>query len=129
MENIYLSKSKYCKAVQCNKALWLSKNNPDVATEIDDEQILDNGTKVGELARRLLGEYTNIEYKENVEKMIEETNGLLKSAPNVITEASFSFNNNFCSVDILKNDTNGLEIYEVKSSTSIKDIYLFEENK
>lgn len=30
----------------------------------------------------------------------------------------------FCSVDILKNDSDGVEIYEVKSSTQIKDIYV-----
>ena len=43
--------------------------------------------------------------------------------PNIITEASFEYNKNFCSVDILKNDVDGIEIYEVKSSTSINDIY------
>lgn len=30
----------------------------------------------------------------------------------------------FCSVDILKNDIDGIEIYEVKSSTEVHDIYL-----
>ena len=56
--------------------------------------------------------------------MIENTKINLKNVPNIITEASFNFNNNFCSVDILKNDIDGLEIYEVKSSTEVKDIYL-----
>ena len=28
MGKIHLSKSKYCRAVQCNKMLWLDKNMP-----------------------------------------------------------------------------------------------------
>lgn len=43
--------------------------------------------------------------------------------PNIITEASFEYNHNFCSVDILKNDIDGVEIYEVKSSSDISQIY------
>ncbi len=43
--------------------------------------------------------------------------------PNIITEASFGYNHNFCSVDILKNDIDGVEIYEVKSSSDISQIY------
>lgn len=124
MKYMYLSKSKYCKAKQCNKSLWLLKNMPEVATEIDNQSVLDNGTKVGELAREIFGEYKNIEYQEDLSKMLEQTEELLKLAPNIITEASFNFNNNFCSVDILKNDIDGLEIYEVKSSTEVKEIYL-----
>lgn len=124
MEGIYLSKSKYCKAKQCNKALWLLKNNPKVATQIDNQAILDNGTEVGELARGIFGEYINVEYNEDLSIMIKQTTELLNNAPNIITEASFNYNNNFCSIDILKNDVDGLEIYEVKSSTAVKDIYL-----
>ena len=56
--------------------------------------------------------------------MIEETRKLLKNKPNIITEASFNYDNNFCSVDILKNNLEGVEIYEVKSSTEVHDIYL-----
>ena len=124
MKKTYLSKSKYCKAKQCNKALWLLKNNPKVATEIDNQTILDNGTEVGELARGIFGEYINVEYNEDLSIMIKQTKELLNNAPNIITEASFNYNNNFCSIDILKNDVDGLEIYEVKSSTAVKDIYL-----
>lgn len=124
MNKVYLSKSKYCRAVQCNKMLWLDKNKPEEAMSINNESILETGTKVGELARSLFGEYINIEYQSNLKEMIIETEKHLKEKPNIITEASFSYKNNFCSVDILKNDIDGMEIYEVKSSTEISDIYL-----
>ena len=42
-----LSKSLYCKAIQCNKMLWLEKNHPEEKGEIDNESVLDNGTEVG----------------------------------------------------------------------------------
>ena len=123
MNNIYLSKSKYCKAVQCNKILWLNKYKPEEAVQTARQSVFDNGTKVGEIARGLFGEYNSVEYNENLQEMIEQTINYLKQKPNIITEASFNFDNNFCSVDILKNDIDGVEIYEVKSSTSIKEIY------
>ena len=124
MSKVYLSKSKYCRAKQCNKMLWLDKNNPEYAEEISNKSVLENGTKVGELARNLFGQYSNIEYQEDLNVMIEETKKQLEKVPNVITEASFNYDNNFCSVDILKNEPDGLQIYEVKSSGHITDIYL-----
>ena len=75
-------------------------------------------------AKGLFGAYEDIEFDINLSNMIGKTNELLPNKPNIITEASFSYDNNFCSVDILKNDTDGVEIYEVKSSTKVKDIYL-----
>ncbi len=124
MGKICLSKSKYCKAIQCNKLLWLDKYKPEVAVQTARDMVLENGTKVGELARGLFGDYINIDFNKDLNVMIEETLKSLKNKPNIITEASFNYENNFCSVDILKNDVDGIEIYEVKSSTYIHNIYL-----
>ena len=65
-----------------------------------------------------------LKLKEDLNKMIEDTKIALKQDNIVITEASFNYNNNFCSVDLLVKKNNDYEIYEVKSSTAIKDIYL-----
>ena len=124
MNDVYLSKSRYCKCVQCKYILWLKKYKPEVAIPTEKDTIFENGNKVGELAREIFGKYENVEFNENLNIMIEKTNELLNKKPNIITEASFNFNNNFCSVDILKNDIDGVEIYEVKSSTKMHDIYL-----
>jgi len=124
MSNEYLTKSKYCNCVQCKKILWLNKYKPEIPTPDISESVLENGRKVGEYAKRLFGDYEDIPYNKDPVVRIEKTEELLKNAPNIITEASFSYDNNFCSVDILKNDTDGVEIYEVKSSTKIKDIYI-----
>ena len=124
MNKIHLSKSKYCKSIQCNKILWMDKYKSEVAIPTSRDSVLKNGTEVGELARDLFGDYTNIEFNKDLNIMVAETRKLLKNKPNIITEASFNYDNNFCSVDILKNNLDGMEIYEVKSSTEVQDIYL-----
>lgn len=123
MNKIFLSKSSYCNCIQCEKILWLNKYNPKPPVE-SNESVFETGKKVGELAKGLFGDYEDIPYDKNISERIEKTSQLLQDKPNIITEASFSYDNNFCSVDILKNDVDGVEIYEVKSSTQIKDIYI-----
>lgn len=119
-----LSKSKYCLGVQCNKILWLDKYNPEERIDTASESVLENGTEVGECAKDLFGFHIDINFSENLMQMIEDTKNILKLDKIVVTEASFLYENNFCSVDILKKDKDVYEIYEVKSSTSIHDIYL-----
>ena len=119
-----LSKSRYTAGVTCSKKLWLNCFKPEEAEDLGNDAVLDNGTKIGELARGLLGEYHLVSFDTNFINMINETNKLLEDKPNIICEASFSYDGNFCSVDILKNDIDGVEIYEVKSSTEISDIYI-----
>ena len=121
---MHLSKSKYCKAVQCNKILWLDKYKSEVAVQVDNSNVLDNGTKVGELAKGLFGKYLDVNFNEDLSQMIKDTNEYLKKDKCIITEASFDYNGNFCSVDILKKNNDQYEIYEVKSSTAVSDIYL-----
>lgn len=119
-----LSKSKYCLGVQCNKILWLDKHSPEERENTSNLSVLDNGTEVGECAKNLFGFHIDVDFSENLNQMIIDTKNILKLDKIVITEASFVYDNNFCSVDILKKDGNTFEIYEVKSSTEIKDIYL-----
>lgn len=124
MDRIFLSKSDYCKCVQCEKIIWLDKYRSEVLEDETDDSVFETGRQVGEIAKGLFGDYEDIPSDNPINARIEKTERLLKDKPNVIAEASFIYDNNFCSVDILKNDVDGVEIYEVKSSTKIKDIYL-----
>ena len=120
-----LSKSRYCNGIQCKKMLWLEQNKPDAKEEINNDSILEQGNMIHEVARYLFGNHINISYTENLKEMIKDTYRTIESYKNVIiTEASFNFDFNFCSVDILKKSNNTYEIYEVKSSTELKDIYI-----
>lgn len=118
-----MSKSKYCKAVQCEKIVWLEENRRDLI-EQKDESCMKTGQKVGEIAKGIFGEYTDINYDSDLAKRVEMTSNAMSDGADVITEASFLFEDSFCSVDILKNLSDGVEIYEVKSSTEVKDVYL-----
>ena len=119
-----LSKSKYCNGLQCKKMLWLYKNKPTEKEEVNNQSVFDNGNDVHEVARKLLGEEINIPFNEDLTQMIKDTEKVMKQEKVIITEASFSYENNFCSVDILKKEGNTYEIYEVKSSTELKDVYV-----
>lgn len=120
-----LSKSSYCRGIQCKKILWLEKHKPEEKQETNNDRILEQGNDIHEVARYLFGSHINIEYRENLSQMIEDTMNTIDSYKDVIiTEASFTYKNNFCSVDILKKNNNSYEIYEIKSSTELKDIYI-----
>ncbi len=121
---MYLSKSKYCTGIQCKKILWLDKNNPEVREDVSNQAVLDNGTEVGELAKGLFGKYVNVNYCDDLKTMIKDTKSLLLMDRIIITEASFEYENNFCSVDILVKNKDRYEMYEVKSSTEVSDVYL-----
>ena len=120
-----LSKSRYCRGLQCKKMLWLEDNKPEEREEIGNSSILEQGNLIHEVARYLFGSHVNIEYTENLKEMIKDTYRTIESYKDVIiTEASFDYENNFCSVDILKKMNEKYEIYEVKSSTKVEDKYI-----
>ena len=120
-----LSKSRYCRGLQCKKMLWLEKNKPDMAEDTDNSAVLEQGNMVHEVARYLFGSHINVEYTDNLQEMVKDTYRTIESYKDVIiTEASFNYKSNFCSVDILIKHHDNYEIYEVKSSTEVKDIYI-----
>lgn len=119
-----ISKSLYCNYVQCKKMIWLNKYKPEEFEETKNETVLKNGNEVGDLARSYFGNYSLVKYNEVLIKMIMETKEYLKQGKNIICEASFKFDNLFASIDILKIDDDGVSIYEVKSSSELKDIYI-----
>ena len=118
-----LSKSKYVQGIRCPKLMWLSVYKKEEAIENNDS-ILEKGTEVGAIARGIFGDYKLVEYNTDKQKMVDETNKYLADKPNIICEASFIYDNNYCAVDILKNDKDGVEIYEVKSSGKINKSYI-----
>jgi hypothetical protein len=56
--------------------------------------------------------------------MIKNTTDAIKRGVENICEASFSYNGLYCAVDILRRENDGYSIYEVKSSTEPKYIYI-----
>ncbi len=120
-----MSKSLYTSGVQCPKMLWLKKHRPELFDKsVMNDSVLETGTQVGDIARSIFGTFTKVEFG-NLSEMIQETDKLINAGEKTIAEASFGHENLFCSVDILKNlGDKKVELYEVKSSTSVSEIYL-----
>lgn len=124
------SKSKYCSFCQCPKILWLNKYKPEVMTDDPAKQErFAQGNVVGDLAMSLFGDFTEVTAYDkdgnlDIAKMISNTDECLKNGTENICEASFAPKGHFCSVDILRKEGDGYAIYEVKSSTHVKPVYV-----
>ncbi len=118
-----LSKTKYCKALQCPKMLWLDDHAPQLATHTVSESRVETGKKVGALARGYFGKYDLVPYNSNKQTMCVATAAMMQAGANNIAEASFIYNGLYCAADILHRNGDGWDIVEVKSSTKLKDDY------
>lgn len=121
-----LSKSLYTRGIQCPKSLWLKKYMPDVLTPPDEaaQAVFDTGNVIGDLACELFADGKEVPFSRNYDEMITQTKEWLDDGVANIYEATFEYNGILVMVDVLRVVPDGVEIYEVKSSTSVKDIYL-----
>ena len=122
-----LSKSLYTRAIQCPKSLWLKKYKPEVLTPPDAsaEAVFDTGNAVGELACELFPDGVEVEFNRTYTQMVETTARLLEEGVQNIYEATFVYDGILMMVDVLHVEEDGsVSLYEVKSSTSVKEIYL-----
>jgi len=58
MKKIFLSKTNYCKYLQCPKMLWLKKHKPKLALQSTNPVVFKSGTKVGLIAQDYFGKKT-----------------------------------------------------------------------
>ena len=123
-----LSKSTYLKGVKCKKALYLNKYHKNLKDELTEAQkaIFSQGNKVGELAQNLFpgGIDATPENFYDYSKSLEQTKNAITDGTSVIYEAAFQFEGVLCAVDILVRDGNMWNVYEVKSTTSVKDTHI-----
>ena len=123
-----LSKSSFIRGVQCEKHLYLYKYHYNEMDQLSEMQkaIFKRGTDVGKLAQQLFpngidaSPATQFEYN----KVVKLTQELLEKKQKVIYEASFNYSDVLSVADIVVNEKSGLNVYEVKSSTSISETYI-----
>ena len=120
-----LSKSLYTKGIQCPKILWLKKYKPSVLTPPDEsaQAIFETGNIVGDFACKLFPNGKEVPYSKNYDEMIATTKRWLDDEVSIY-EATFNFSGILVMVDILTIENGEVSIYEVKSSTEVKEIYL-----
>lgn len=125
--NTYLSKSLFLRGLQCHKSLFLHKYHPELKDELSDEQkaLFQSGYEVGRYAQQLFPGGVEIPYEENnYAGQVGKTKAEIAKGTTTIYEAAFSFDNVFVKADILHKGTDGWELYEVKSSLDVKDVYI-----
>jgi predicted RecB family nuclease len=126
-----LSKSRFIAGSQCHLRLWYQCYNRELASEITPSQqaIFEAGHEVGRLATGLfpggvLIEEDHLHHSEAVQSTLGAMNN-----PDIpaVFEAAFIHDDVRIRVDILERLQNsGWNLIEVKSATSVKDVYHFD---
>lgn len=117
-----LSKSKFARYCQCAKNMWLGAYRPELEViDSSTESRFETGKDVGDLAKGLLGDYVEATVEKDgcldIKAMMLRTQELMAQGTENICEAAFSYEGNYCAVDILHRENGGWAIYEVKSTS------------
>src|SRR3989339_1064803 len=122
-----LSKSNFMQFLRCSCELWLRKPPPDLVPPTDPalQRIFDEGNVIDAWAQKLFPNGVNVDgfgkpAAENTKKAI--TNGAT-----VLLQPTFMTSQLSCRGDILtKNADGSWDIYEVKSSTDVKEDHIID---
>ncbi len=123
MKRRLLSKSKYLNGLQCHKYIWLLFNDPRKVSQPDSstQYLFDEGHRVGELAKRLFPKGIDIPSDDFISNLNQTKELLREKRP--LFEPGFYVDGYFSRLDILYPVGNSIwDIYEVKASTSVKDV-------
>lgn len=123
-----LSKTDYNRYLQCPKLLWLSKFRKDLTPPITEVQqnIFDQGHLVESYSHKLEQFANGTEVTGWYKDGRNETQDLINAQTKNIYQANAMPQNLYCKADILhfNNKTNKWDIYEVKSSSEVKDEHI-----
>jgi hypothetical protein len=128
MKKPILSKSTFIRGFQCEKSLYLYKHNYNLKDKIQPQlqAIFNQGTNVGVLAQDLFpnGVDASPSSYYKMQESVFKTLEFIKNGKEIIYEATFQFNGVIAALDILVKDSEGWKAYEVKSSTSVSEVYI-----
>ena len=123
-----LSKSKYIRGLQCDRALWLDVFNPRLARYTAEQMRRFDRGRDFEYAFKATfpdGIDLSAELKRNVDAYPARTAELLDKGDGVaLFEAGFLFDDVLVLADVVHQNADGtLDIYEVKSGTALSETY------
>ena len=112
-----ISKTDYVQSLKCMNVVWHRFHDRSKLPDLSNNLIVQLGTEFGLLATKLYpkGVMIDAEYS----KASKETEKYLDIGIPIF-EATFETEKLYCKVDILEPSTNGFDIIEVKSSSSVK---------
>ena len=123
-----LSKSKYIRGLQCDRALWLDVFNPRLARYTAEQMRRFDRGRDFEFAFKATfpdGIDLSAELKRNVDAYPARTAELLDKGDGVaLFEAGFLYDDVLVLADVVQQREDGtLDIYEVKSGTALSETY------
>lgn len=123
-----LSKSKYIRGLQCDRALWLDVFNPRLARYTAEQmRRFDRGRDFEYAFKSLFPDGIDLsaELKRNVDAYPARTAELLDKGDGVaLFEAGFLYDDVLVLADVVQQREDGtLDIYEVKSGTALSETY------
>ncbi len=120
----FLSKSLYTRGLQCHKSLYLDRHRPELRTAPPPEleALWRSGYEVGDFAHMLfpggvIVPFDGLSKDEQLAKTREE----IDRGTRAIYEATFSCDDVFVKADIIVRNRGYWDLYEVKSSTGVKE--------
>lgn len=117
-----LTKSNFMQFLRCSCELWLVKQRPDLVPQTDPalQRIFDEGNVVDKWAQKLFPNGVNVDGFGK--PAAENTKKAIASGATVLLQPTFMTSQLSCRCDILRKNTDGSwDIYEVKSSTDVKE--------
>lgn len=124
-----LSKSKFILGQQCIKSFWLDINNIEPTNPPDDgaKERLSAGNEVGEISKQIFSGGKEVPYLPGEEKeMFRITKKFIDDGVTSIYEGSFICDDIFVRVDLMHKTKKGWDIYEVKSSSSVRSYHEYD---
>lgn len=127
-----LSKSKYIRGLQCERALWLDVHEPRLARYTAEQmRRFDRGRDFEYAFKSRFPDSIDLsaELKRNVDLYPARTAELLdlrpcSAAKTVLFEAGFQYDDVLVLADVVcQREDGSLDIYEVKSGTTLSDTY------
>ncbi len=114
------------KGLQCPKALWLAKYQPELRTPPDSNRLalFQEGHEVGHWAQKLFpgGRHIDLE-ADTIPHRLKLTQDAIAAGEETLYEATFQYNSILVMVDILHCGPRGWELIEVKGSTGEKPVF------
>jgi hypothetical protein len=124
-ETHILSKSTFLRGAQCQKSLYLDHYHHELREQLDQgaQHRMTLGLQVGELARNLFpgGELARAKGPFIAKAALNRTRELIEGGTPVIYEAAVQHDGVLTLLDILVRTDSGWNVYEVKSTTDVKD--------
>jgi len=120
----YLSKSLYIRGLQCHKSLYLDRRRPELRSEPTPEleALWASGHEVGDFARMLFPGGVVVPFEGLTgDEQLAKTREEIDRGTKAIYEATFSHDDVFVKADIIVRNRGCWDLYEVKSSTSVKE--------